>query len=112
MSSRGNIHGQEAQEYDIQILMREFTRVMRAELEPIHGRITQLKISQRDCTTRVEPQEEQEAEFGANNVHQAPPPNPRRNDQRGREPLDDDLSNIKVSVPQFQGISDPEAYLA
>ncbi|KAK8663113.1 hypothetical protein V6N13_024994 [Hibiscus sabdariffa] len=72
---------------------------MRAELEPIHARITQLEISQRDRTTRVEPQGEQEAETGVNNVQQEPQPNARRNDQRGREPLDDDLSNIEVRVP-------------
>ncbi|KAK8649604.1 hypothetical protein V6N13_139272 [Hibiscus sabdariffa] len=84
MSSKGSIHSQEIQEDDIQILMREFTKVMRAELEPIHARITQLGISQRGRITQVEPQEEQEAESGVNNVHQAPQPNARRNDQRGR----------------------------
>ncbi|KAK8649605.1 hypothetical protein V6N13_139273 [Hibiscus sabdariffa] len=84
MSSKGSIHGQEIQEDDIQILMREFTKVMRAELEPIHARITLLGISLRDRITQVEPQEEQEVESGVNNFHQAPQPNARRNDQRGR----------------------------
>ncbi|KAK8576775.1 hypothetical protein V6N13_015208 [Hibiscus sabdariffa] len=85
MSSQGSIHGQEVQEDDIQILMREFTKVMRVELEPIHARITQLEISQRDRITQVEPQEEQEPEPGVINVHQAPQPNARRNNQRGEQ---------------------------
>ncbi|KAA3480569.1 KH domain-containing protein isoform X1 [Gossypium australe] len=31
--------------------------------------------------------------------------------QRDRERFDDDLKNIKLSIPPFQGRSDPEAYL-
>ena len=35
----------------------------------------------------------------------------RRTVRRPRREVDDDLSHIKMTIPQFQGKSDPEAYL-
>ena len=39
------------------------------------------------------------------------PREPRRAPRRERKEVDDDLSHIKMTIPPFQGRSDPEAYL-
>ncbi|KAL5540963.1 hypothetical protein UlMin_044255 [Ulmus minor] len=65
----------------MQALLREMRRMMRTELEPIHERLDKVEAGT--------PRENQQD-------------NPNR---------DNDLGNIKIKIPSFQGKNDPEAYL-
>ncbi|KAL4386537.1 hypothetical protein GQ457_09G017690 [Hibiscus cannabinus] len=85
-----------------QAIIRELKKSFREELEPIHDRLERLEGSQNNAT------EEDHAENGSDQT-----PNQRQNPRQGRiQQVDDNLINIKIAIPSFQGRTDPDAYLA
>ncbi|KAL4377705.1 hypothetical protein GQ457_02G026650 [Hibiscus cannabinus] len=83
-------------------IIRELKKSFREELEPIHDRLERLEGSQTNAT------EEDHAENGSDQT-----PNQRQNPRQGRvQQVDDNLTNIKIVIPSFQGRPDPNAYLA
>ncbi|KAL4368402.1 hypothetical protein GQ457_05G022260 [Hibiscus cannabinus] len=77
-------------------------KLFREELEPIHDRLERLEGSQ------TKNPEEDHAENGSDQT-----PNQRQNPRQGRvQQVDDNLTNIKIPIPYFQGRTDPDAYLA
>ncbi|KAL4283893.1 hypothetical protein GQ457_16G018640 [Hibiscus cannabinus] len=65
-------------------------------------RLERLEGSQNNAT------EEDHAENGSDQT-----PNQRQNPRQGRvQQVDDNLTNIKIAIPSFQGRTDPDAYLA
>ncbi|KAL4323450.1 hypothetical protein GQ457_11G026000 [Hibiscus cannabinus] len=82
-----------------QAIIRELKKSFREELEPIHDRLERLQGSQTNAT------EEDHAENGSDQT-----PNQRQNPRQGRvQQVDDNLTNIKVAIPSFQGRTDPDA---
>ncbi|KAL4325733.1 hypothetical protein GQ457_11G026130 [Hibiscus cannabinus] len=85
-----------------QAIIRELKKSFREELEPIHDRLERLEGSQTNAT------EEDHAENGSDQT-----PNQRQNPRQGRvQQVDDNLTNIKVAIPSFQGRTDPDATCA
>ncbi|KAL4309129.1 hypothetical protein GQ457_01G020330 [Hibiscus cannabinus] len=83
-------------------IIRELKKSFREELEPIHDRLERLEGSQTNAP------EEDHAENGFDQT-----PNQRQNPRQGRvQQIDDNLTNIKVAIPSFQGRTDPDACLA
>ncbi|KAL4346499.1 hypothetical protein GQ457_17G008620 [Hibiscus cannabinus] len=83
-------------------IIRELKKSFREELEAIHDRLERLEGSQNNAT------EEEHAENGSDYT-----PNQRQNPRQGRvQQVDDNLTNIKIVIPSFQGRTDPDAYLA
>ncbi|XP_017613580.1 uncharacterized protein LOC108458685 [Gossypium arboreum] len=114
---------------NMQALLREMERLLDRRLNPIEDQLFQVEtISQRERTPEATRQRrerpnqnrgrrrfqddeandlsdlESEQESNASDRR-------RQHRQRDRRRKDDDLKNIKLSIPPFQGISDPEAYL-
>ncbi|KAL4278676.1 hypothetical protein GQ457_03G017510 [Hibiscus cannabinus] len=81
-----------------QAIIRELKKSFREELEPIHDRLERLEGSQNNAT------EEDHAENGSDQT-----PNQRQNPRQGRvQQVDDNLTNIKIAIPSFQGRTDPD----
>ncbi|XP_052882726.1 uncharacterized protein LOC128291585 [Gossypium arboreum] len=114
---------------NMQALLREIERLLDRRLNPIEDRLLQVEVNgQRErAPERVRPRRERpnqnrgrrrvqddeandlsdlESEQESNASDQR-----RQHRQRDRRREDDDLKNIKLSIPPFQGRSDPEAYL-
>ncbi|KAL4368801.1 hypothetical protein GQ457_05G022240 [Hibiscus cannabinus] len=86
----------------VEAIIRELKKSFREELEPIHDRLERLEGSQTNNP------EEDHAENGSDQT-----PNQRQNPRQGRvQQVDDNLTNIKIAIPSFQGRTDPDAYLA
>ncbi|KAL4297521.1 hypothetical protein GQ457_12G014540 [Hibiscus cannabinus] len=86
----------------VEAIIRELKKSFREELEPIHDRLERLEGSQTNTP------EEDHAENGSDQT-----PNQRQNPRQGRvQQVDDNLTNIKIAIPSFQGRTDPDAYLA
>ncbi|KAL4301890.1 hypothetical protein GQ457_10G010210 [Hibiscus cannabinus] len=80
-------------------IIRELKKSFREELEPIHERLERLEGSQTNAP------EEDHAENGSDQT-----PNQRQNPRQGRvQQIDDNLTNIKIAIPSFQGRTDPDA---
>ncbi|KAL4352373.1 hypothetical protein GQ457_06G012440 [Hibiscus cannabinus] len=116
----------------MQAIIREIKKSLRDELEPIHDRLERLEGSQTNNT------DETHAENGSDqtpNQRQIPRQgrvqqaiirelkksfreeleaiHDRQNPRQGRvQQVDDNLTNIKIAIPSFQGRTDPDAYLA
>ncbi|KAL4377665.1 hypothetical protein GQ457_02G026180 [Hibiscus cannabinus] len=85
-----------------QAIIRELKKSFREELEPIHDRLERLEGSQ------INAPEEDHTENGSDQT-----PNQRQNPRQGCvQQVDDNLINIKVAIPSFQGRTDPDAYVA
>ncbi|XP_040932065.1 uncharacterized protein [Gossypium hirsutum] len=114
---------------NMQALLREIERLLDRRLNPIEDRLFQVEVNgqrerapegvrprrerpnQNRGRQRVQDDEandlsdlESEQETNASDRH-------RQHRQRDRRRKDDDLKNIKLSIPPFQGRSDLEAYL-
>ncbi|KAL4282379.1 hypothetical protein GQ457_03G017560 [Hibiscus cannabinus] len=84
-----------------QAIIRELKKSFREKLEPIHDRLERLEGSQNNAT------EEDHAENGSDQT-----PNQRQNPRQGRvQQVDDNLTNIKIAIPSFQGQTDPDAIM-
>ena len=121
-------------------IVKEMTRMMRGELEQIHKRLDRvenervvqeqnvpepvgqgqnvpnLRRRERVQPRRVRDEEDQyyRASFDEDEEERDSVDSHRRHGRRGREVRnreDNNLSNIKVRIPSFQGKTDPEAYL-
>ncbi|KAL4318276.1 hypothetical protein GQ457_18G000280 [Hibiscus cannabinus] len=80
-------------------IIRELKKSFREELEPIHDRLERLEGSQTNTP------EEDHAENGSDHT-----PNQRQNPRQGRvQQVDDNMTNIKIAIPSFQGRTDPDA---
>ncbi|KAL4387939.1 hypothetical protein GQ457_09G017830 [Hibiscus cannabinus] len=83
----------------VEAIIRELKKSFREELEPIHDRLERLEGSQTNTP------EEDHAENGSDQT-----PNQRQNLRQGRvQQIDDNLTNIKIAIPSFQGRTDPDA---
>ncbi|XP_016733014.1 uncharacterized protein [Gossypium hirsutum] len=81
---------------NMQALLREMERLLDRRLNPIEDRLFQVEVNG----------QRERAPEGSNASDRR-----RQHRQRDRRREDDDLKNIKLSIPPFQGRSDPEAYL-
>uniref|UniRef100_A0A2N9FAG5 Reverse transcriptase n=1 Tax=Fagus sylvatica TaxID=28930 RepID=A0A2N9FAG5_FAGSY len=111
----------------MQALLGEMRRMLRVELEPIHERLDRVEAGtprgqQQDIPNRqqgghvswrnVEEEAESE-EFDEPYLNQGrfERGNGNREARMGRPRRDNDLGNIKIKIPSFQGKNDPEVYL-
>ncbi|KAL5581667.1 hypothetical protein UlMin_014109 [Ulmus minor] len=111
----------------MQALLGEMRRMMRAKLEPIHERLDRVEAEtpreqQQDIPNRqqggrvpwrnVEEEAESE-EFDEPYLNRGRFERGygNREARMGRPRRDNDLGNIKIKIPSFQGKNDPEAYL-
>ncbi|XP_062089604.1 uncharacterized protein LOC133796139 [Humulus lupulus] len=108
-------------------LLGEMRRMMRAELEPIHERLDRVEAGtpreqQQDIPNRQqggrvpwrnveEEAESEEFDEPYLNWGRFERGYGNREDRMGRPRRDNDLGNIKIKIPSFQGKNDPEAYL-
>ncbi|KAL5537406.1 hypothetical protein UlMin_046032 [Ulmus minor] len=110
----------------MQALLGEMRRMMRAELEPIHERLDRVEAGtpreqQHDIPNRQQGgrvprrnvEEEAESEFDEPYFNRGRFEHGygNREARMGRPRRDNDLGNIKIKIPSFQGKNDPEAYL-
>ena len=110
----------------MQALLGEMRRMLRAELEPIHDRLDRVEAEaprghQQDIPNRQQGgrvpwrnvEEEAESEFDEPYLNRGrfQRANENREARMGRPRRDNDLGNIKIKIPSFQGKSDPEVYL-
>ena len=114
---------------NMQALLREMERLLDRRLNPIEDRLFQVETNgQRErAPERVRPRRERPNQNRGRRRVQDDEANDlsdleseqesnasdrrRQHRQRDRRREDDDLKNIKLSIPPFQGRSDPEAYL-
>ncbi|KAL4289661.1 hypothetical protein GQ457_14G015170 [Hibiscus cannabinus] len=83
----------------VEAIIRELKKSFHEELEPIHDRLDRLEGSQTNTP------EEDHAENGSDQT-----PNQRQNLRQGRvQQVDDNLNNIKIAIPSFQGRTDLDA---
>ncbi|KAK8636953.1 hypothetical protein V6N13_064386 [Hibiscus sabdariffa] len=94
-------------------LIQEMQRLLREELEPIHKRTDQLEGSQARDARGVGRQSQQrnQNEVVEDNENEDFEHSSQLTSHRYRGQYDDNISNIKVCIPPFQGKTDPEAYL-
>ncbi|KAL4291907.1 hypothetical protein GQ457_14G013620 [Hibiscus cannabinus] len=106
---------------NLQDVFREMDRLFQRRLRPMEERIEQLEevsldgqLSQR--RHKSEHEEEYDGEIDDEQAYErATRKGLRRQEprhQRARPRVDDNLNNIKINIPPFQGKTDPEAYLA
>ena len=111
----------------IQALLGEMRRMLRVELEPIHERLDRVEAGtprghQQDIPNRQQggrvawwnvEEEAKSEEFDEPYVNRGKfeRGNGNREARMGRPSKDNDLENIKIKIPSFQGKNDPEVYL-
>ena len=109
----------------MQALTSEVQRMFRAELEQFHERVEQSFEHPRNPPTvrrrerlprrgaRVDEEEYDGGNFEDENVYDSGVSNRRygRRHREDRNREDNNLGNIKMKIPSFQGKNDPEAYL-
>uniref|UniRef100_A0A2N9H7E7 RNA-directed DNA polymerase n=1 Tax=Fagus sylvatica TaxID=28930 RepID=A0A2N9H7E7_FAGSY len=111
----------------MQALLGEMRRMLRDELEPIHERLDRVEAGtpreqQQDIRNRQqggrvpwrnveEEAESEEIDDPYLNRGRFERGNGNREARMGRPRRDNDLGNIKIKIPSFQGKSDPEVYL-
>ena len=109
----------------MQALTSEVQRMFRAELEQFHERVEQSFEHPRNPPTvrrrerlprrgaRVDEEEYDGGDFEDENVYDSGVSNRRYGGRHGedRNQEDNNLGNIKMKIPSFQGKNDPEAYI-
>ena len=90
--------GSNPPDLQMQAFTRTLQRLLDQALEPIQSRL--------DRIDGGGSQSVQNENLDENDVEQSP-----RTNQRPGRAVDDNISNIKVAIPSFQGRSDPDAYL-
>ncbi|KAL5550756.1 hypothetical protein UlMin_000932 [Ulmus minor] len=117
----------EAPNLQMQVLLGEMRRMLRAKLEPIHERLDMVEVGtprgqQQDILNRqqgrcvpwrnveeeVESEEFDEPYLNRGRFERG---YGNREARMGRPMRDNDLGKIKIKIPSFQGKNDPEAYL-
>ncbi|XP_052477141.1 uncharacterized protein LOC128032567 [Gossypium raimondii] len=93
--SRG---GDQPPDLQMQAITRTLQRLLENALEPIHSRLDKIEGGGSQ-SVHNEHNDENDIEHS-----------PRVNQRPGRT-VDDNISNIKVAIPSFQGCSNPDAYL-
>lgn len=115
------------QNLQMQALLGEMRRMLRAEIEPIHERLDRVEAGtprgqQHDIHNRQQggrvPWRNVEEEAESEEVDEPYVNRGRfergygnREARMGRPRRDNDLGNIKIKIPSFQGKNDPEVYL-
>lgn len=104
-----------------QAMMEEMRRMMANEFNQVHERMDQIEAQTRRNQSREgsvrheeeEPRSNQEEEHGEEGEYEDGPRHHRRRhgNRRSNQRVDGGFNNIKMKIPQFQGKSDPEAYL-
>ncbi|KAM6542875.1 hypothetical protein CsatB_007322 [Cannabis sativa] len=108
----------------MQALLGEMRRMLRAELEPIQERLDRVEAGTRrrqpqdihnngrgpwrNVEEEVESEEFDEPYMNRGRFERG---YGNREARMGRPRRDNDLGNIKIKIPSFQGKNDPEAYL-
>lgn len=116
-----------ASNLQMQALLGEMRRMLRAELEPIHERLDRVETETPRGQQQDNPNRQQGGRVPWRNVEEEaeleefdePYLNRgrfergygNREARMGRPRRDNDLGNIKIKIPSFQGKNDPEAYL-
>ena len=106
----------------VQAIMREMEQLLDRKLEPIEDRLYQVELRrQREATPedarqgRERPIDNLDEMGESESSHWSERGNPQRSQRnripRNRDRPDDNLKNIKMSIPPFQGKNDPESYL-
>ena len=96
----------------MQVLLGEMRRMLRDELESIHERLDRVEAGGRVPWRNVEEEaESEEIDDPYLNRGRFERGNGNREARMGRPRRDNDLGNIKIKIPSFQGKSDPEVYL-
>ncbi|XP_016732573.2 uncharacterized protein [Gossypium hirsutum] len=90
--------GDQPPDLQMQAITRTLQRLLENALEPIHSRLDKIEGGGSQ-SVHNEHNDENDTEHS-----------PRVNQRPGRT-VDDNISNIKVAIPSFQGRSDPDAYL-
>jgi len=116
-----------ASNLQMQALLGEMRRMLRAELEPFHKRLDRVEAETPRGQQQDNPNRQQGGRVLWRNVEEVaeleefdePYLNRgrfecgygNREARMGRPKRDNDLGNIKIKIPYFQGKNDPEAYL-
>jgi len=111
----------------MQVLLGEMRRMLRTELEPIHERLDRVEVETPRGQQQDNPNRQQGGHVLWQNVEEKAESeefdepylnrgmfeygNGNREARMGRPRRDNDLGNIKIKIPSFQGKNDPEAYL-
>ncbi len=106
----------------LQAIMREMERLFDRKLEPIEDRLYRVELrDQREATPKGARQERErpiddfdevgDSESDRLSDRNCPQQVQRNRVPRNRDRPDDNLKNIKMSIPPFQGKNDPESYL-
>ncbi|XP_062114134.1 uncharacterized protein LOC133825167 [Humulus lupulus] len=111
----------------MQALLGEMRRMMRAELEPIHERLDRVEAGTPREQQQDNPNRQQGGRVPWRNVEEEAESEEfdepylnrgrfergygNREARMGKPRKDNDLGNIKIKIPYFQGKNDPEAYL-
>ena len=115
------------QTLQMQAMLGEMRRMLRAELEPIHERLDRVEAGTPRGQQHENPNRQQGGRVLWRNVEEeaeseevdGPYVNQgrfgrgygNREARMGRPRRDNDLGNIKIKIPSFQGKNDPEVYL-
>ena len=106
MAEKSGHNGVELPNLQTEALLQAMSRMIQEQLEPLLERIDLLENSQANQGHEENYEEADDVQDLASQhsmVQQGP---------RARPRIDDNLSNIKIAIPPFQGRTDPEAYLA
>jgi len=111
----------------MQALLGEMRRMLRVELEPIHERLDRVEAGTPRGQQQDNPNRQQRGHVPWRNVEEEAESEEfdepylnrgrfergygNREARMGRPRRDNDLGNIKIKIPSFQGKIDPEAYL-
>ena len=111
----------------MQALLGEMRRRLRVELEPIHERLDRVEVGTPRGQQQDNPNRQQRGHVPWRNVEEEAESEEfdepylnrgrfergygNREARMGRPRRDNDLGNIKIKIPSFQGKNDPEAYL-
>lgn len=106
MSQRSGNSGEGVPNLQNQALLQAMAKMIQDQLEPLMQRIESLEISQANQEHEENPEEVDDVQDQLSQLSMA------QQGQRVRPRIDDNLSNIKFTIPVFQGRADPEAYLA
>ncbi|KAJ9536656.1 hypothetical protein OSB04_un000129 [Centaurea solstitialis] len=106
-NSQGNPSNDEREnDFTVQAMQQQFQR-LGVVLEGVMERLE--RIERRDEEEPRTPRSYQEEEYEGEEEYEDRPRQPRR--RRRNQRADGGFSNIKMKIPEFQGKSDPEAYL-
>lgn len=108
-NSQGNPSNDEREnDFTVQAMQQQFQR-LGVVLEGVMERLE--RIERRDEEEPRTPRSYREEEYEGEEEYEDRPPRRRHGNRRRNQRTDGGFSNIKMKIPEFQGKSDPEAYL-